>query len=164
MNPNAIADIQSRLAVEEGIEYKSYWDTATPPNLTGGEGHLMSPAECLQYPEGSAIPVAVVQGWITRDFQNACDGVTSMFRHTFGVNFYTFPDSVQEALVDLYFNMGNRLAGFANTIRLLVAGEYDQAADHLLQNAKWVNTVKQTRANAIANLIRQGGQHAQGVT
>ena len=60
--------------------------------------------------------------------------------------------------------MGNRLAGFSNTIHLLVAGEYDQAADHLLENAKWVNTVKQTRANAVANLIRQGNQHAQGVT
>jgi GH24 family phage-related lysozyme (muramidase) len=158
MGPNTIADLQARLKLEEGIKYVSYYDTATPPNLTGGEGHLLLPEECAAYPEGSPIPQDVVMNWIAQDFQKSCDGVVSMLRNVFGVNFYTFPDSVQEALVDLYYNLGNRLAGFSNTIKLIIAGQYDAGAAHLLQNAGWVNTVHATRANAIADLIRLGGK------
>lgn len=154
MRPEAMLDLKARLGREEGVEYKSYLDSKGFP--TGGEGHLLNAAERAQYPIGTPIPAEVVNDWFAQDFATANSSLAQMLRAHYKFDLYALPDTVQEALVDLTFNMGaTRLCGFGNTLRLIFSKQWAAAADHLLQNADWVKTVKPARAAAIADLIRR---------
>lgn len=63
------------------------------------------------------------------------------------------PMDIQDALCEMAYQMGVAgLLGFKNTLALIEAGRYRQAAENMLKS-KWA---KQTpkRANEIANLVR----------
>ena len=66
------------------------------------------------------------------------------------------PESVQEALVDLAFNMGTpTLLTFKRALRALQAQEWDNAADEIL-SSRYAKQVGR-RAEIIADMIRSGG-------
>ena len=63
------------------------------------------------------------------------------------------PMDIQDALCEMAYQMGVAgLLGFKNTLALIEAGRYSDAAENMLKS-KWA---KQTpkRANEIANLVR----------
>ena len=118
MRPEAMLDLKARLGREEGVEYKSYLDSKGFP--TGGEGHLLNAAERARCPIGTPIPAEVVNDWFAQDFATANSSLAQMLRAHYKFDLYALPDTVQEALVDLTFNMGaTRLCGFGNTLRLI---------------------------------------------
>ena len=146
--------MNARLNAEEGVEYKVYRDTKGNP--TGGRGHLLNAAEKTMYPVGAALTSGQVNAWAVDDLKEAQDSLARMMSTRFSFDVAALPDTVWEALVDLCFNMGaSNLAGYVNTIRLIILGRYADAAAHLLENKAWVETVHEARANAIADLIRE---------
>lgn len=65
------------------------------------------------------------------------------------------PEIVQEALVNLCFNMGiKRLMAFKKTFGYLREQQYDKAADELL-DSRYANQVGE-RAEDVADMIREG--------
>ena len=67
------------------------------------------------------------------------------------------PEKVQEALINLCFNMGiSRLMAFKKTFGFLREGMYEKAADELLES-RYANQVGQ-RAIDVANMIREGAE------
>lgn len=67
------------------------------------------------------------------------------------------PERVQEALINLCFNMGiSRLMAFKKTFGFLREGMYEKAADELLES-RYANQVGQ-RAIDVANMIREGAE------
>jgi len=67
------------------------------------------------------------------------------------------PERVQEALVNLCFNMGiKRLMAFKKTFGYLREGMFDKAADELL-DSRYANQVGQ-RAIDVAHMIREGAE------
>ena len=67
------------------------------------------------------------------------------------------PERVQEALINLCFNMGiSRLMAFKKTFGFLREGLYEKAADELLES-RYANQVGQ-RAIDVANMIREGAE------
>jgi GH24 family phage-related lysozyme (muramidase) len=153
MNQDSIIDLRNRLKKEEGCVYKVYFDTLHNP--TGGIGHLLTKDECIKFPLNTVLTETQVNNWFDSDVSIAITSLDKMLKEHYNVDLESFPESVQEALTDLCFNMGaQNLSHFFNTIRLLINKEWHTAAEHLLQNSGWVNTVKQARAEAIAGLIR----------
>lgn len=60
----------------------------------------------------------------------------------------------QHVMIDLSFNLGNRLLKFVNFLASLEAGDYQSASEHLL-DSKYARQVT-NRANRNAELIREG--------
>ena len=60
----------------------------------------------------------------------------------------------QHVMIDLSFNLGNRLSKFVNFLASLEAGDYQSASEHLL-DSKYARQVA-NRANRNADLIREG--------
>ena len=74
-------------------------------------------------------------------------------------NFLPWTDSLDEVrrtvLVNMAFNMGiHSLLGFRNTLQAIHDGEFDRAADLMLES-KWAEQVG-PRAHRLANQIRMG--------
>jgi len=65
------------------------------------------------------------------------------------------PESVQEALLNMAFNLGvNGLLGFKQTLALIQAGHYAEAAQAMLAS-KWAGQVG-ARAQRLAAAVRKG--------
>lgn len=65
-------------------------------------------------------------------------------------------DARQRALLNMAFQMGvPGLLMFRNTLRLLQAGQYDQAADNALAS-KWAREQTPERARRVTDLLRNG--------
>jgi lysozyme len=66
--------------------------------------------------------------------------------------FTSAPETIQEVLVDMCFNLGiNKLMGFTTTLRLMGEGKYPEAAENMLKS-KWARQVKK-RAVKLARLV-----------
>lgn len=64
-------------------------------------------------------------------------------------------DNRQLVLANMCFNLGiNRLLGFTNTLKFMALGQYDKAADGML-NSKWAGQVG-NRAKRLADMMRKG--------
>lgn len=64
-------------------------------------------------------------------------------------------DNRQRVLANMCFNLGiNRLLGFKNTLEFIKTGEYNKAADGMLQSL-WAKQVGE-RATRLSNMMRQG--------
>lgn len=83
------------------------------------------------------------------------DDVTEAFNeclHAFPW-FADLTDTRQRVMVELVFNLGlGRLLGFPKFLVAMNAGNYETAADELL-NSKWASQVKSTRAHDLASWI-----------
>lgn len=69
---------------------------------------------------------------------------------------YQKPQAIKDALMNMAYQMGVRgLLSFKNSLALIEAGNYSEAADNMLKS-KWA-TQTPSRAKEIANIIRNAG-------
>ena len=66
--------------------------------------------------------------------------------------FEKLSENRQIVLIDMYFNLGNRLFNFVNTLSALENENYDKAADEMLRS-KWSEQVGQ-RSVTLSNMMR----------
>jgi lysozyme len=97
--------------------------------------------------EGKHFPAYVNERLFRNDFLSAIEDYKSL---KLGL------DSVREAVViDMIFNLGlEGFKGFKNTIKHIQAGEYEDAAKHML-DSKWARQVK-SRAVELAEMMKTG--------
>lgn len=121
----------------EGLRLSPY--RCTEGKLTIGVGHNLD-----DNPISKRAAMMILEDDIAHclvDLRNNISGFTAM------------PETVQEVLVNLCFNMGiNRLLGFKNTLGHLREGNYPAAADELL-DSRYARQVGR-RANELADTLR----------
>lgn len=118
------AAVYEQLKEDEGVEYEIYHDHLGYP--TFGIGHLIldSDEESGQ-PVGTPVSEERVRECFDRDLQIAIDECVALY----GENFATFPDEVQQILVNMMFNMGRtRLSKFKKMNAHLLCAEWASAA------------------------------------
>lgn len=86
---------------------------------------------------------------LANDIQTVCDRLDRNFSF-----WRDLSETRQHVMIDLSFNLGNRLGQFKNFLASLEASEYEDAAMHLL-DSRYANQVP-NRANRNAALIREG--------
>lgn len=127
--------LKQELLRYEGCKYETYLDTEGL--LTAGVGHLLSNAEKKLYPLGTAIPKHIVDNWFNEDVGRATKVALSIVGQT---TFNRLDEVRQRVVVNLAFNLGNRLKGFRKFLADLDAGDYSGAADNMI-DSKWYTQV-----------------------
>jgi len=129
--------LRETITRHEGSRLKMYQDSLGI--WTIGVGHNI---------QEKGISPAVMELMLDEDLQEA---ISELKR---SVSFFSkMPQQVQEALVNLSFNMGiPRLMQFKKTLALLRDGDFESAADELL-DSRYAEQVGQ-RALEIADMIR----------
>ena len=103
-------------------------------NLTGGHGHLLTASEKKKYPTGAKIPFEVVDQWFKQDMDEAEEDVEKLFP-------VKMPDEVRAILTNMSFNLGGkRLKGFKKLIKAVKEGDYNKAADEMIDST-WYHQV-----------------------
>jgi lysozyme len=144
---------------DEGYRAAPYLDTAVPPKWTVAHGRNLE-ASPLTGPEWKAlldakeIALSISPNGAARLLGNGITAAQTQCTQAFG--WWPQLDEVRrEVLVNLTFNMGmQRLVGFKNMLAAVQRGDYDIAADELLDSAysKQVGA----RAQRLANQLRTG--------
>lgn len=86
---------------------------------------------------------------LANDIQTVCDRLDRNFPF-----WRDLSENRQHVMIDLSFNLGNRLNQFKNFLSHLQTGDYEPASKHLL-DSKYAKQVP-NRANRNADLIREG--------
>lgn len=99
---------------------------------TAGRGHVLTKAEQKLYPEGTAVPDAVVKAWFDEDLQETDDILVALLeKHKVFV-----PDEVYDVLFNMTFNMGKGgISGFTLMWKAIVKGDWKEAANQMLTGA-----------------------------
>ena len=135
-----LGQIEKRLIEFEGLRLMPY--RCTSNKLTIGVGRNI---------EDRGISVETAMQMLREDLELVIDELKRAIP-----GFDKMPESVQEALVDLAFNMGTpTLLTFKRALRALQAQEWDNAADEIL-SSRYAKQVGR-RAEIIADMIRSGG-------
>lgn len=128
---------KEELRLDEGLRLKAYKDTAVPPVLTIGYGSTKGVSE------GDVITLEQAEELLNDDFEEAvktarkiCDCFDGLDGPRKGV------------IVNMAFNLGNRLSTFHNFLRLVDDAHYKEAAEHMLVSL-WAKQVK-SRAKRLA--------------
>jgi GH24 family phage-related lysozyme (muramidase) len=116
----------NQILEDEGVvkndngDHLSYRDPRGFP--TGGHGHLLTEEEKKLYPEGSAIPEAVVEEWKEIDLQEADEDVSAIFGDVEALE-------VRKVLKNMAFTMGRtRLNKFTRLKEAIKNKDYKLAA------------------------------------
>ena len=118
------ADYEALLALREGEKYVVYYDSLGKP--TGGIGHLLLPSDGLKV--GAKIDPATVKRWFTHDGATAMDAAVSQCKLA-GITSQAF----LPYLASVNYQLGIRWnQKFPNTWKMIVAGQYAQAASALV--------------------------------
>lgn len=118
----------------EGVKNKVYLDSVGLP--TAGIGHLLVGKE-KELKVGTPVPQSLIDSWFEQDLANAL-GVA---KRAVGEDVFNNLDDVrQRVMVNLAFNLGNRLLDFKNTMAAVKRGDY-QAAATGLENSLWYKQV-----------------------
>jgi len=122
--------LKEQLKVDEGIRYKIYLDSEGLP--TFGVGHLITKQD-VEYglPVGTRIDPERVEMFFEKDLQNAIAICKEIFP-----DFCIMQDELQEILVNMAFNLGNRLKRFKKMIKAISEKDYKKAAFEM-ENSKW---------------------------
>tara|TARA_Y100000289_G_C3922707_1_gene151398 strand:+ start:452 stop:868 length:417 start_codon:yes stop_codon:yes gene_type:complete len=135
-----IGEIEKRLIEFEGLRLMPY--RCTSNKLTIGVGRNI---------EDRGISVETAMQMLREDLELVIDELKRAIP-----GFDKMPETVQEALVDLAFNMGMpTLLTFKRALRALQAQEWDNAAEEIL-SSRYAKQVGR-RAEIIADMIRSGG-------
>lgn len=144
--------VEARLRQDEGYKTVVYEDTRG--NLTGGIGHKITQADNLVL--GDIVLPSRIEAWFTADYGAAVKAACAY--PWFG----QLNDARQQLIVCLEFNMGPRVFGeFHETQREIAAGDFDSAANALLDSA-WASEVDphgngpDSRGGIYANILRTG--------
>ncbi|MCQ8279840.1 glycoside hydrolase family protein [Acetobacteraceae bacterium KSS8] len=133
------AALRVLLTRQEGNRSVMYTDTTG--NKTVGIGHNMSIAQ-------SAFVIDALYSCDVTGSEKSLDAHLPWWRSLDPVR--------QAALMDLMFNMGwGSLGTFTNTLRAFSQGNYDAAANGLL-NSLWARQVGHDRSTDLAGMVRTG--------
>ena len=133
MNRKAVYD---QLMIDEGIKYEVYKDHLGYPTL--GIGHLIT-----EYDEerGKPIGTPVSEERVKACFEKDLDIATNECKMLYDPDFESFPEEVQEILVNMMFNMGRpRLSQFKMFKSALERADWKLAAFEG-RNSKWYRQV-----------------------
>lgn len=129
-----------QIAKHEGLRTKPYQDTVGV--WTVGYGHNLN--EPITEQDARQILIS--------DIKKAIDDCIHAFPW-----FMELTEPRQYAVIDMAFNLGiNRLRGFRNFLLAMELGDYETAANHMLDSL-WRKQVG-NRAIELANMIRGGEQ------
>ena len=124
MTPEARERVRDQLKIDEGVVYEVYLDHLGLP--TCGIGHLVVEGD-LEHGEPVGFPVGEdrVNTLFNIDFQTMIKECEALYED----NWNTYPEEVQEVLVNMMFNMGrSRMAGFKNFRKALDEGDWKTSA------------------------------------
>ena len=130
------------LLKEEGLVLKPYVDTAG--KITIGVGRNLSDV-------GISRDEALYL--FENDFKKALERAENICRD-FDIDFSSLPDNVKIVLVDMAFNMGNRLKYFRKMFDAIGRQNYKKAKSEML-NSLWAKQTK-SRAKELASLMENG--------
>ena len=139
MNDN---NIRTEIKKHEGYSATVYVDSVGVPTV--GYGHALL--------QGSKIPHMVAELLFDQDFDIAVKDY-EILTLRWSINL----DPVRRGvLVNMLFNMGmSRVSKFQKMLTVLQAGDYDKAADEML-DSRWATQVGK-RADELAKIMRNGG-------
>lgn len=133
--------IMDQLTIDEGKRLTVYQDSLGL--LTVGIGHLILPSDVI--PNGSTISEERCRQLFEHDLTHAIVASTMMFS-----DIETYPEPIQEAIINLVFNMGpKRLSGFVRFIAAVKARDFIQAAAQL-KSSKWYGQVGKRAVRIVA--------------
>jgi lysozyme len=134
---------KGQLREDEGVRTEAYEDTLL--NLTVGVGHKVLDSDGLE--EGSIINEDTIDRFLDDDASDAISNAMDLVSDWEGL-----PTNAKYALSNMAFQMGKSgLSKFTETLKLVNAGDYKQAAIEML-DSKWA---KQTpkRAKKMSGLM-----------
>lgn len=134
MNRQAVYE---QLKIDEGVVYEIYNDHLGYP--TFGVGHLIQESdEEFGQPVGTPVSEERVRTCFERDLDTAISECNALYGEG---HFGSWPDEVQQVLVNMMFNMGRtRLGGFKNFRKALEEQRWHQAAIEG-RDSKWYRQV-----------------------
>jgi GH24 family phage-related lysozyme (muramidase) len=147
MNKTAVFE---QLKIDEGVVYEIYKDHLGYP--TFGVGHLVLESD-PEYgkPVGTPVSEERVKECFDKDIEIAINECEVLWE-----DFSEFPGEVQETLVNMMFNMGRpRLTGFKNFRAALAEGDWNRAADEMV-DSRWYRQVGK-RAQRLEDRMRNVG-------
>ena len=129
------AQVQAQLAIDEGVVNAVYLDSLG--YATFGIGHLILERD----PEyGLDVGTPISEKRVTEVFQSDLDNAISECQVLYGM-WCTFPEEVQEILVNMLFNLGRpRLSRFRNFKKAVDSHDWKQAAIDG-RDSKWYQQV-----------------------
>ena len=138
-----------QLKIDEGVVNEVYLDHLGLP--TFGVGHLVIEGD----PEhGEPVGTPVSEERVAEVFERDLDIAISECVALYGDQFTTWPDEVQQIIVNMMFNMGRtRLGGFKNFRKALEAQDWKQAAIEG-RDSKWYRQVT-NRAERLMGRLEQ---------
>lgn len=137
-----IEKLQQELIRDEGLKLKPYRDTMG--HLTIGVGHLISPGERF-----SSITHYEAMELLDQDITIAMRRLNNIFPA-----WRELDDVRQRAMINLTFNLGYKLGDFRRFLHAAKSGDWDKAADALIQS-RWYKQVR-LRGPRIVHAIRTG--------
>ena len=133
------AALRAQLIEHEGYRPSPYTDTVGA--LTIGIGHNLT---------AKGLTAAQIERLFSDDIDDTCAEIA---RHA--PWFDALSDARQLVIVDMCFNLGwPRLARFTRMLAAIEVGDYDAAADQML-DSKWAHQVGR-RARTLARMMREG--------
>lgn len=141
--------LKDDLTRHEGIKLNVYLDTEGLPTV--GIGHLLTREENKRWHLGD--PITKEQ--CDTLFQNDLDTAIRRTLQLYGCEaFVLLNDARQEVLVNMAFNLGNRLKQFKRFLAALKEGDFHRAADEMV-DSKWYRQVKK-RGIELVQRMRTG--------
>tara|TARA_X000001388_G_scaffold39560_1_gene27914 strand:- start:78 stop:518 length:441 start_codon:yes stop_codon:yes gene_type:complete len=134
------------LRLHEGFVSHAYEDSTPEKYLTIGYGRLID--ERL----GGGISQEEAEYLLTNDIQN-CIKILSTQIETFN----ELSETRKIVLINMYFNLGNRLFKFNNMLHAIHEKDFEEAANQML-DSKWAKQVK-GRANELASMMKSDILH-----
>jgi lysozyme len=120
------------LTKHEGCVFEVY--LCTEGHKTAGIGHLLEDPDNWEI--GDEVTSAQVLRWFEQDYKEAVSDCCAVF-----LNFDSLPDYVKRVCINMAFNLGrNRLSKFKNMVRYVNEGNYQKAADEMI-DSRWYNQV-----------------------
>lgn len=134
--------LKDDLIRDEGLKLQAYKDTAVPPNWTIGVGHLLGPT-----PRMSEITGREAMALLDADIEDAA----ALAAKLVGLDY----DEVRwRAVVNMAFNLGNRLETFVNFLAAYKAKDWPRAASEMMRSV-WAVQVGD-RAIRLHDMILNG--------
>lgn len=117
-------EVYKQLVIDEGVKYEIYLDHLGYP--TFGIGHLVTD---LDEESGQPVGTPVSEKRVQECFEEDLNIAVSECVILYGGAWETFPDEVQQIVVNMMFNLGRpRLSKFQNFKSALEEGDWKRAA------------------------------------
>jgi lysozyme len=134
--------LYAELMRDEGLRLSPYRDSEG--FLTIGVGHLIQRGERF-----TTLTKAEALALLDEDIEIAIRRLNNIF-----AQWRDLDDVRQRAFINLAFNLGYRLADFRRFLHAAKSGDWEKAADHLMQS-RWYKQVR-LRGPRVVHAIRTG--------